>query len=120
MAKLKMEEKFKDRYLNHGFSGGEKKKAEILQMAILKPSTAILDETDSGLDVDALKTVCEGIKTIREAADKPMGILMVTHYQRILKYLEPDHVHVMKEGRIVKSGDKEFAHELETSGYEQL
>jgi Fe-S cluster assembly ATP-binding protein len=106
--------------LNHGFSGGEKKKAEILQMAILKPQMAIMDETDSGLDVDALQTVCEGVKTVREDAEKPMGILMVTHYQRILKYLEPDHVHVMKDGKIVKSGGKEFAHELEATGYESL
>lgn len=120
MSKLQMEEKFKDRYINHGFSGGEKKKAEILQMAVLKPSTAILDETDSGLDVDALKTVCEGIKAIQSDSEKPMGILMVTHYQRILKYLEPDHVHVMKNGRIVKSGDKQFAETLEATGYEAL
>lgn len=120
MAKLKMEEGFAERFLNQGFSGGEKKKAEILQMAVLKPTMAIMDETDSGLDVDALKTVCEGVKTVKTESEKPMGILMVTHYQRILKYLEPDHVHVMKDGRIIKSGGKEFAHELETTGYESL
>lgn len=120
MTKLKMEEAFAARYLNHGFSGGEKKKAEILQMAVLKPTMAIMDETDSGLDVDALKTVCEGVKSVKADSEKPMSILMVTHYQRILKYLEPDHVHVMKAGKIVKSGGKEFAHELETTGYENL
>lgn len=120
MAKLKMDEAFAERYLNHGFSGGEKKKAEILQMAVLKPQMAIMDETDSGLDVDALKTVCAGVKSIQAEAEKPMGILMITHYQRILKYLEPDHVHVMKDGRIVKSGDKSFAHQLEKVGYEQF
>lgn len=119
MKELKIPEGFAARYLNHGFSGGEKKKAEILQMAVLKPKLAVLDETDSGLDVDALKIVCKGIKTtIKEQKD--MGILLVTHYQRILKYLEPDFVHVMKEGKIVKSGGKDFAHELENKGYEWI
>lgn len=120
MKMLKIDEKFMTRYLNHGFSGGEKKKAEILQMAILNPRVAILDETDSGLDVDALKVVCESVKAVQKASEEPMTILMVTHYQRILKYLEPDHVHVMKHGKIVKSGEKEFAHELEEKGYEHL
>jgi Fe-S cluster assembly ATP-binding protein len=120
MAKLKIDEKFYTRYLNHGFSGGEKKKCEVLQMAILEPSMAILDETDSGLDVDALKSVCNGIKSVRKAAKYPMGILVVTHFTRILKYLKPDHVHVMKNGKILKSGGASFAKELEKKGYENI
>ncbi len=120
MAKLKIEEKFAERYLNYGFSGGEKKKAEILQMGVLKPQTAILDETDSGLDIDALRIVCEGVKSIQKDSEGRMGVLLVTHYQRILKYLEPDHVHVLKKGKIVRSGGKALAHTLEEQGYENL
>lgn len=120
MQKLKIEEKFSERYLNVGFSGGEKKKAEILQMGVLRPLTAILDETDSGLDVDALRIVCDGVKNIQKESEGKMGVLLVTHYQRILKHLEPDFVHVMKKGKIVRSGDKKLAHELEEKGYEHL
>ncbi|MCK5611702.1 Fe-S cluster assembly ATPase SufC [Candidatus Pacearchaeota archaeon] len=120
MEKFKMEKKFASRYLNQGFSGGEKKKSEMLQMAVLKPSLAIMDETDSGLDVDALKAVCDGIQQVQRDSEKPMGVLMITHYQRILKHLEPDHVHVLKDGKIIQSGGKEFAHELEKNGYENL
>jgi len=117
MEKFKMDEKFAERYLNHGFSGGEKKKSEILQMAILKPKMAILDETDSGLDVDALKIVCDGINQLQ--SDK-MGALIVTHYHRILKHICPDFVHVLKNGKIVKSGGKEFACKLCKTGYENI
>jgi Fe-S cluster assembly ATP-binding protein len=120
MAKLHMDEKFANRYLNHGFSGGEKKKCEVLQMAVLEPNMAILDETDSGLDVDALKSVCDGIKSVRKNATHPMGILVVTHFTRILKYLKPDFVHVMKGGILIKSGGANFAHELEKNGYENI
>jgi Fe-S cluster assembly ATP-binding protein len=120
MARLKIDPSFAKRYLNHGFSGGEKKKAEILQMALLSPSMALLDETDSGLDVDALKTVCEGLQEVVKEAKGEMGVLLITHYARILKYLEPDFVHVMKGGKIVKSGGKAFAHELEQTGYESF
>ena len=119
MNELKMPEDFSERYLNHGFSGGEKKKAEILQMTILKPELSILDETDSGLDVDALKIISEGVnKVIKDIPDS--GVLLVTHYQRILKYLQPDYVHVMKDGKIIESGGKEFAEVLETKGYEHF
>jgi len=120
MEKFKMDEKFASRYLNHNFSGGEKKKTEILQMAMLKPLMAILDETDSGLDVDALKTVCNGVKTLQKEAEKPMGILIVTHYHHILKHIKPDFVHVLKNGRIVKSGKAELATELNKTGYENI
>lgn len=119
MDKLKISNDFSERYLNYGFSGGEKKKTEILQMALLKPHFSVLDEIDSGLDIDALKVVSKNINTIKED-NKEMGILLITHYQRILKYLHPDFVHVMKDGRIIKSGGKDFAHELEESGYENL
>lgn len=119
MAELKMPENFAERFLNHGFSGGEKKKAEALQMAILKPEMAVLDETDSGLDVDALKTISVNVGTVMKKGGKT-GVLLVTHYQRILKYLKPDYVHVMKEGKIVKSGGHELAMQLEEEGYEQL
>jgi Fe-S cluster assembly ATP-binding protein len=118
MDKFKMEEKFAERYLNHGFSGGEKKKAEILQMAVLKPKIAIMDETDSGLDVDALKTVCNGVRKLH--MDNKMGTLIVTHYHRILKHICPDFVHVLKKGKIVKSGGKQFACELCKKGYENI
>ena len=114
MNLLCIDQKFISRYLNQGFSGGEKKKAEILQLAILEPSVAILDETDSGLDVDALKVVAEGIT---KTGTKEMGILIITHYCRILDYLKPDVVHVMLNGRIVKTGSSELAKELEKSGY---
>lgn len=119
MAELKMSEDFAERFLNHGFSGGEKKKAEALQMAILQPELAVMDETDSGLDVDALKTITANINKVMRKREKT-GVLIVTHYQRILKHLEPDYVHVMKDGRIVKSGGPKLAHELEEKGYEHL
>ncbi len=117
MRKFKMDEKFAERYLNHGFSGGEKKKSEILQMAVLQPKVAIMDETDSGLDVDALKIVCDGINQLQS---NKMGTLIVTHYHRILNHIKPTHVHVLKEGKIVKSGGKEFAKELCKTGYENI
>jgi Fe-S cluster assembly ATP-binding protein len=119
MAELKMPEDFAGRFLNHGFSGGEKKKTEALQMAILKPDLAVMDETDSGLDVDALKTISESVDKVMRGREKT-GVLLVTHYQRILKHLKPDYVHVMKDGRLVKSGGPELAHELEEKGYEHL
>lgn len=119
MAKLKMPENFAGRFLNYGFSGGEKKKAEALQMAVLEPDLAVMDETDSGLDVDALRTITENIDKVMRKREKT-GVLLVTHYQRILKYLEPDYVHVMKNGRIIKSGGPALAHELEEKGYEHL
>jgi len=104
--------------LNEGFSGGEKKRVEILQMSVLEPAFAILDETDSGLDVDAMRAVAEGVKNI--VAKHHTGVIVITHYQRILKYLQPDFVHVMKAGKIVQSGGRELAAELEASGYEQV
>lgn len=116
MEKLSIDQDFLKRYLNVGFSGGEKKKLEILQLAILEPTYAILDETDSGLDVDALRIVAEGINQFR-SSDR--GILLITHYNRILEYITPDVVHIMKEGRMVKSGGAELAREIEESGYEQ-
>jgi len=112
---LKIDPVFAGRYLNEGFSGGEKKRTEVLQMAILKPSIAILDETDSGLDIDALKIVSEGVNALRS---HDMGILVITHYQRILNYIKPDQVHIMIDGRIVESGDAELALHLEEQGYE--
>ncbi|RKZ84639.1 MAG: Fe-S cluster assembly ATPase SufC [Gammaproteobacteria bacterium] len=111
---VKMDEQFLHRGVNEGFSGGEKKRNEILQMALLEPSLAILDETDSGLDIDALKTVSDGINALR-SPDR--SIVMITHYQRLLDYVVPDFVHVLSKGRIVKSGDKELAKELEKTGY---
>ena len=117
MAMLGMDPKFLNRGVNQGFSGGEKKRNEILQMAMLEPSLAILDETDSGLDIDALKAVAEGINTLR-APDR--AIILVTHYQRLLDYIEPDFVHVLSEGKIVRSGDKSLALELEEKGYDWL
>lgn len=114
MALLKMDSSFASRYLNEGFSGGEKKRAEILQMAILEPEMAVLDETDSGLDIDALRTVARGVNTL---FGPQMGILVITHYQRILNYIKPHFVHVMVEGRIVRSGGPELAQELEEKGY---
>jgi Fe-S cluster assembly ATP-binding protein len=115
MALLGMDPKFLNRGVNEGFSGGEKKRNEILQMAMLEPSLAILDETDSGLDIDALRAVAEGVNALR-SPDR--AIVLVTHYQRLLDYVEPDHVHVLSEGRIVRSGDKSLALELEDKGYD--
>jgi Fe-S cluster assembly ATP-binding protein len=115
MKSLGVDESFATRYLNEGFSGGEKKRIEILQMSMLKPRVAILDETDSGLDIDALKTVAEGINRFRNEHN---GVLMVTHYQRLLNYIKPDYVHVMMDGRLVTSGGPELALKLEDQGYE--
>jgi len=117
MASLGMDPKFLNRGVNEGFSGGEKKRNEILQMAMLEPRLAILDETDSGLDIDALKAVAEGVNALR-SPDR--AIILVTHYQRLLDYVEPDQVHVLSEGRIVRSGDKSLALELEERGYDWL
>jgi Fe-S cluster assembly ATP-binding protein len=115
MDRLKVSRELAQRYLNDGFSGGEKKRVEILQMAMLKPRIAVLDETDSGLDIDALKTVAEGV---RELVGPQMGALLITHYQRILNYIKPDFVHVFVDGRIVEEGGPELAHKLEAEGYE--
>ena len=115
MALLEMDPKFLNRGVNEGFSGGEKKRNEILQMAMLEPRLAILDETDSGLDIDALKAVAEGVNALR---NPERAIVLVTHYQRLLDYVEPDTVHVLSEGRIIRSGDKSLAVELEEKGYE--
>ena len=117
MEVLKMDQSFATRYLNEGFSGGEKKRAEILQMALLEPTMAILDETDSGLDIDALRVVSEGVNAL---AGDHMGVLLITHYQRLLNHIKPHHVHIMMDGRIVQSGGPELAHELEAKGYETL
>ncbi|OJX47023.1 MAG: Fe-S cluster assembly ATPase SufC [Chloroflexi bacterium 44-23] len=117
MELLRMDPAFAGRYLNDGFSGGEKKRAEILQMAMLKPEIAILDETDSGLDIDALKVVSDGVNTLK---GPDLGVLVITHYQRILNYIQPDVVHVMMGGRIVESGDKDLALHLEERGYEWI
>ncbi len=110
-----MERKFTSRSVNEGFSGGEKKRNEILQMAMLEPSYAIMDETDSGLDIDALKIVADGVNALR---GPKLGVLLITHYQRLLDYIVPDLVHVMMDGRIVMSGGKELALELEERGYD--
>ncbi len=117
MDLLKMDHSMAGRYLNDGFSGGEKKRVEILQMAMLEPRMAILDETDSGLDIDALRIVSQGINTLK---NEQLGILVITHYQRILNYLKPDVVHVMKDGRIQQSGDYKLALKLEERGYEWI
>ena len=117
MQRLGMDSSFVDRYLNEGFSGGEKKRNEIMQMAILEPELAILDETDSGLDIDALRIVAKGIHEVR--AERPqMGVVLITHYQRLLDELAPDHVHILVDGRIVQSGGMELAEQLEREGYE--
>ena len=116
-AALKVSEEMLKRALNVGFSGGEKKRLEILQMALFEPRLAILDETDSGLDIDALKLVAEGVNALR-APDRAM--LVITHYQRLLSYIVPDRVHVLSAGRIIREGGKELAHELEARGYEQI
>jgi Fe-S cluster assembly ATP-binding protein len=115
MRIMQMDPKFAERYLNEGFSGGEKKRNEILQMLMLEPKLAIMDETDSGLDIDALQVVAKGVNELR---GPEFSAIIITHYQRILRYIEPDHVHVMLDGRIVTSGAKELADELEDKGYE--
>jgi Fe-S cluster assembly ATP-binding protein len=115
MDLLEMDRSFTSRSVNEGFSGGEKKRNEILQLAMLQPKYAVLDETDSGLDIDALKVVANGVNAMR---GPNIGILVITHYQRLLDYIVPDHVHVMVQGRIVRSGGKELALELEEKGYE--
>ena len=117
MDLLKMDHAFAGRYLNEGFSGGEKKRAEILQMATLQPEIAILDETDSGLDIDALRIVSDGVNALRSAE---LGVLVITHYQRILNYIKPEFVHIMLGGQIVESGGPELAHRLEEQGYDWL
>jgi len=117
MELLKIERSFTSRYLNDGFSGGEKKRAEILQMAMLEPDVAVLDETDSGLDIDALRVVSEGVNALRE---RGMGSLIITHYQRILDYIKPDFVHIMLDGRIVEEGGPELVDRLEAQGYDWI
>ena len=117
MKLLRVDNSFVSRYINEGFSGGEKKRAEILQMAMLEPTMAILDETDSGLDIDALRIVSDGVNALR---GPNMGMLIITHYQRILNYIQPDVVHVMYKGRIIRTGGPDFALELEQKGYEWL
>lgn len=117
MALLHMDDSFATRYLNEGFSGGEKKRAEILQLALLEPTLAILDETDSGLDIDALRVVSEGVNNLMS---NQMGILLITHYQRLLDHIKPHFVHIMMNGRVVQSGGPELALELEAKGYEKL
>jgi len=117
MDLLKIDRKFTSRAVNDGFSGGEKKRCEILQMAMLEPKVALMDETDSGLDIDALRIVADGVNTMRGPG---LGVLLITHYQRLLDYIVPDYVHVMYDGRIVKSGDKTLAHELEAKGYDWI
>jgi Fe-S cluster assembly ATP-binding protein len=117
MRMLDMSPDFARRYLNEGFSGGEKKRLEILQMAMLQPSVAIMDETDSGLDIDALRIVANGVNTIKEQ-NPDMGVLVITHYQRLLNYIKPDFVHVLMEGQIVREGGPELALELEEKGYD--
>ncbi|MFC6836206.1 ABC transporter ATP-binding protein [Halomarina ordinaria] len=116
MELLDMDEKFATRYLNAGFSGGEKKQNEVLQAAILEPSVAVLDEIDSGLDIDRLQDVSAGINALRD--EQGTGVLQITHYQRILDYVEPDHVHIMLDGKVVKSGGAELAEQLEDKGYD--
>ena len=117
MDLLKIDRKFTSRAVNDGFSGSEKKRCEILQMAMLEPKVALMDETDSGLDIDALRIVADGVNTMR---GPNLGVLLITHYQRLLDYIVPDYVHVMYDGRIVKSGDKNLAHELEAKGYDWI
>ena len=115
MAMLQMDTSFARRYLNDGFSGGEKKRMEILQMAMLQPQIAVLDETDSGLDIDALRIVSEGVNQLM---NPELGVLVITHYQRILDYIQPEHVHILVNGRIAMSGGPELALELEEKGYD--
>lgn len=120
MAALRMNESFLTRNVNAGFSGGEKKRFEILQMALLEPKVAILDETDSGLDIDALRIVAEGVNRLRQAQAQHTAFLVITHYQRLLEYLNPTHVHIMAAGKIVRSGGPELAIQLEAEGYDAL
>jgi Fe-S cluster assembly ATP-binding protein len=117
MAMLRMDEGFATRYVNEGFSGGEKKRLEMLQMAVLEPEMAILDETDSGLDIDALRIVAEGVNAM---LNPELGVLLITHYQRLLNYIKPDYVHIVMDGRIVREGGPELALELEEKGYENI
>ena len=117
MKMLKIDESFMHRYLNEGFSGGEKKRAEILQMAMLKPQMAILDETDSGLDVDSLKVVAEGINSLM---NPELGVLLITHYQRILNYIKPNTVYIMMAGKVVATGGPELVHQIESLGYDSI
>ncbi len=117
MELLKVDRDFARRYLNDGFSGGEKKRAEMLQLAMLQPRMAVLDETDSGLDIDALRTVADGVNALM---NEDMGLLLITHYQRLLNYIKPQFVHVLMDGRIVRSGGPELAEELEASGYDAI
>ena len=117
LAQLQMDEQYVRRYVNDGFSGGEKKRAEILQLGLLQPEMAIMDETDSGLDIDALRIVAAGINTFHTEEN---GVLLITHYQRMLNYVQPDFVHVLIEGRIVKSGDAGLAAQLEAAGYDPI
>lgn len=117
MATLEMDQEMAQRYLNEGFSGGEKKRNEILQMMMIRPKFAVLDEIDSGLDIDALKVVSDGINEMR---GEGFGCLIITHYQRLLNYITPDHVHVMMQGKVVKSGGPELAHKLEAQGYDWI
>ncbi len=117
MEMLSMEKKYRERNLNEGFSGGEKKKNEILQMAILQPKLAVLDETDSGLDIDAMRVVADGVNKLRNENN---ALILITHYQRLLEYIKPDHVHVLSHGILVKSGEKDLALELEARGYDWL
>jgi Fe-S cluster assembly ATP-binding protein len=115
MDLLEMDYAFGGRYLNEGFSGGEKKRTEVLQLAVLEPAFAILDETDSGLDIDAIRIVSEGVNAVK---GPNMGVMVITHYQRILNYIKPDFVHIMFNGRIVESGDQELSLLLEDEGYD--
>ena len=115
MSELEMDPSFADRYLNEGFSGGERKRNEVLQLAVLEPELAILDETDSGLDIDALRTVAEGVQRV---ATDDNGILIITHYQRMLDYITPDVVHVFVDGRIVETGSADLAKQIEDQGYD--
>lgn len=120
MEMLGMDKAFATRFVNDGFSGGEKKRCEILQMAVLQPKLAVLDETDSGLDIDALKIVSQGVNKIKEEGTPKPGVVVITHYNRILDYLKPDFVHVFADGRILKTGGSELAHELEERGYDWI
>jgi Fe-S cluster assembly ATP-binding protein len=119
MKILKVDDSFAGRYLNDGFSGGEKKRAEVLQMAMLKPQLAVLDETDSGLDIDALRVVSEGVNALHDT-DPNMGVLVITHYQRLLNYIKPQFVHVLMDGQMVENGGPELALHLEERGYDWL
>ena len=117
MKELGMESEFADRYLNEGFSGGERKRNEVLQMAVLEPELAIMDETDSGLDIDALRTVADGINKM---TGPERGFLIITHYQRLLDYVTPDHVHIFMDGKVLESGGPDLAAQLEEGGYDSF